>query len=143
MVKSYIFKTGFMVQCENCAFPSFYSVRLIYFIYSHVRTTSGGNKKQSVNLRGFGCISGCFQHVSLPEVHVMSLESAHDSLAIKYDIVLQQGNPLPSGLAATTTTPTPPPPNQHHPVILRCMARRSRYLGEISEVPWHSQVQLL
>lgn len=32
-------------------------------------------------------------------IHVMSLESAHDSLVIKYDIVSQEGNPPPSGLA--------------------------------------------
>lgn len=28
-------------------------------------------------------------------------------------------------------------------IILRCMAKRPRYLREISEVPWQGQVQLL
>lgn len=65
-------------------------------------------------------------------IHVMSLESAHDFLVIKHDIVSQEGNPLPSGLAATSAPPT----------VIRCMAIRPRYLGEISEVSRQGQIQL-
>lgn len=54
----------------------------------------------------------------------MSLESAHDFLVIKHDIVSQEGNPLPSGLADTPAPPT----------AILCMAIRPWYLGEISEV---------
>lgn len=62
----------------------------------------------------------------------MSSESAHDSLLIKYDIVSQEGNPLPSGLATTSAPPT----------AILCIAIRPGYLGEISEVSWQGQVQL-
>lgn len=62
----------------------------------------------------------------------MSLESPHDFLAIKHDIVSQEGNPLPSGLAATPAPPT----------TILCMAIRPRYLGEISEVSRQGQIQL-
>lgn len=62
----------------------------------------------------------------------MSLESAHDFLVIKDDIVSQEGNPLPSGLAAISAPPT----------AILCMAIRPRYLGEISEVSRQGQVQL-
>lgn len=65
-------------------------------------------------------------------IHVMSLECAHDSFVIKYDIVSQEGNPLPSGLATTSAPPT----------AILCTAIRPRYLGEISEVSWQGQVQL-
>lgn len=65
-------------------------------------------------------------------IHVMSLESAHDFLVIKHDIVSQEGNPLPSGLAATSAPPT----------AILCLEFRPRYLGEISEVSRQGQVQL-
>lgn len=38
----------------------------------------------------FKCISGCYnQHFPLSAFHLESLDSAHDSFAFKYDIVLQ------------------------------------------------------